>query len=376
MSKSLKKAKRCYGCGAVLQTEDPELEGYVSKDVSLENDVVLCNNCYSLRNYNEETHLKPIISQEFFKIIDNAKKTNSLFVYIVDLFNFESSFISEINEALKGSTVLLVANKRDLLPSSVKDEKLFEYVKKRTEEAGLIVSEIMLASSTTNYNIDLFLERMAELRNNRNVYVIGSVSSGKSSFINTVLRVYKNETSHYISTSIYPNTTLKVVEIPIDETTSLYETPGLAINNSVLGLFEKEVIRTIVPRKEIKPRVYYQIPANYSLLIGGLARIDFLSGSRTTFKLYLAPGIKVIRIPTPRASKTFENLIKNEKTVPISKKIKGIQDLDAFDISFSGNDNVDISIAGLGWISFKEKNQEIRVFAPQGVAVTTNQAKI
>ena len=176
MSKSLKKAKRCYGCGAVLQTEDPELEGYVSKDVSLENDVVLCNNCYSLRNYNEETHLKPIISQEFFKIIDNAKKTNSLFVYIVDLFNFESSFISEINEALKGSTVLLVANKRDLLPSSVKDEKLFEYVKKRTEEAGLIVSEIMLASSTTNYNIDLFLERMAELRNNRNVYVIGSVA--------------------------------------------------------------------------------------------------------------------------------------------------------------------------------------------------------
>jgi ribosome biogenesis GTPase A len=207
------------------------------------------------------------------------------------------------------------------------------------------------------------------------IYVIGAVSSGKSSLINAFFRVYKNTTMNYITTSIYPNTTLRVIEIPVDDDISIFDTPGLSINNTVLGVLERDVIRVVVPRKEIKPRNFQLVPNN-SLLIGGIARIDYLSGPRTNFTLYVANDVRVLRTQTNRASETLKNIIRYKKTTPISKSIRTIADLDAYDLTFEGDEKMDISIAGLGWISFTAKGQTIRVFAPQGVAIRSNKAKI
>ena len=49
-------------------------------------------------------------------------------VYVVDVFNFESSFNPEINTALSGLDIILVANKFDLLPKSTNEAKLKDYV--------------------------------------------------------------------------------------------------------------------------------------------------------------------------------------------------------------------------------------------------------
>jgi ribosome biogenesis GTPase YqeH len=375
MENNIKKAKRCYGCGAILQSSDPNLEGYVPNEELLNRSIVLCQRCFKLRNYNEETHLEPIISDDFMTIIKDAKKKNALFIYVVDLFNFEASFNSEINKILEGSSVVMIANKRDLLPKSVKDEKLIEYVKNRAEEANLTIKDVIITSSTKNYNIATLLDNMKLLKPKMAIYVIGAVSSGKSSLINAFFRVYKNTTMNYITTSIYPNTTLRVIEIPVDDDISIFDTPGLSINNTVLGVLERDVIRVVVPRKEIKPRNFQLVPNN-SLLIGGIARIDYLSGPRTNFTLYVANDVRVLRTQTNRASETLKNIIRYKKTTPISKSIRTIADLDAYDLTFEGDEKMDISIAGLGWISFTAKGQTIRVFAPQGVAIRSNKAKI
>lgn len=375
MNENVIKAKRCYGCGAALQTVDEKLEGYVPENLFNERDVLLCQRCFKLRNYSEDTPLEPVISEDFFKLLEQAQASNALFVYVVDLFNFEASFNREINKALQKSDVILFGTKRDLLPKSVKDEKLIEFLKERAEAASLKVREIFVTSATKNFNLKEILPRLQDYGCKRNIYVIGSVSSGKSSLINAFLKVYKNETSHYITTSIYPNTTLKVIEIPLDEKISIFDTPGLAISNSMLGLMEREVIRDIVPRTEVKPRVYQLLPQQ-SLLIGGIARIDFLSGSRTSFTLYVSNDVKVLRTQLRWANQTFANLIKFKKIRPISKKIKSIADLDAFDITVGEGQKCDISWTGLGWVSFKENNQMIRVYAPQGVSIAHNKSKI
>ena len=43
---------KCYGCGAVIQTDDQKKIGYVPKN-ALENDQILCQRCFRIKNYGD-----------------------------------------------------------------------------------------------------------------------------------------------------------------------------------------------------------------------------------------------------------------------------------------------------------------------------------
>ena len=375
MTENLKKIKKCYGCGVVLQSENEEEIGYVPSNVIKRDDVFLCQRCVETHHYSADKLHSPVVTLDFMNLIKDIKAKNALVVYVVDVFNFESSFNPEINTALSGLDIILVANKFDLLPKSTNEAKLKDYVATKVEREGLNVKKIIVASSTRNYNIDEVLEEMANFRKKGDVYFIGAVSSGKSSLIKTLLRNFKNETSRYITTSIYPNTTLAVQQIPISETTTIYDTPGIAINNSLLGLAEKEVVKVIVPRKEIKPRTY-QLLAKQSILIGGIARFDYVDGPFTGFTFYFAEGIKLTRTHIKLADRTFNNMIAHQKTRPISYLVTSVQDLDAFEFTTYENKKYDVSWNGLGFVSFKGSGRVVRIYAPRGVAISYNESKI
>ncbi|MGI6734982.1 MAG: GTPase YlqF [Tenericutes bacterium ADurb.Bin239] len=375
MTENLKKIKKCYGCGVVLQSESTEEVGYVPANILSRDDVFLCQRCFKTHHYSADKLHSPSVTHDFMNLIKDIKAKKALVVYVVDVFNFESSFNPEINEALSGLDIILVANKFDLLPKSTNEEKVKEYVARKVKKEGLNVKTIIVASSTRNYNIDEVLDEMAKYRNKGDVYFIGAVSSGKSSLIKTLLRNFKNETSRFITTSIYPNTTLAVQEIPISETRTIYDTPGISINNSLLGLAEKEVVKLIVPRREIKPRTYQLLPKQ-SILIGGIARFDYVDGPFSGFTFYFAEGVKLTRTNTNRADRTFNNMIAHKKSKPISFLVTGVQDLDAFEFTTHEDLKYDVSWNGLGFVSFKGNGRVVRIYAPRGVAISYNESKI
>lgn len=375
MVDELKKIKKCYGCGVILQSEDEDAVGWVPSALLAREDVFLCQRCFKTHHYGADKLKEPIVTLDFLSLINDIKSKSALVVYVVDVFNFESSFNHEINYALAGLDIILVANKFDLLPKKTNVNRLKDYVGRKIKREGLNVKKIILASSTKNYNIGEVLEEISNLNDKKDVYFIGAVSSGKSSLIKTLLKNYKNETSRFITTSIYPNTTLAVQEIPISEKTTIYDTPGISINNSLLGLAEKEVVKVIVPRKEIKPRTY-QLMAKQSILIGGIARLDYVDGPFTSFTFYLAEGVKIMRSQTSRADKTFNSLVATKKTSPISHLVDTMTDLDAFEFTTHENIKYDVSWNGLGFVSFKGNGRIVRVFAPRGVAISYNESKI
>ncbi len=372
----IRRIRRCPGCGVILQSIDDSLPGYVPEKHFERHEVVLCQRCFKLQHYGEDIAPKePRVNEEFLKILDQARLENALIVYVLDLFSFDSSFSNDVNEKIKGLDIIGVANKRDLFPKSVKDDKLRDYVLSRAKKAGLTIDDLVIASPIKKYNIDAVKAQIEAKRQGRNVYVIGATSSGKSSLVNAYIKQFLNTTQMLITTSPFPGTTLRVIEIPLDESSHLYDTPGFVLDTSLVSQVEREVIRSIVPRTEIKPRTF-QLMAKQSIIIGGLARFDFMSGKPTGFTCYFSNLVEIKRSALVNADKTFDSLVSQNKIRPTSKIVKSFQDLEAFEADIIDKGRIDIGIVGLGWITFTGNKQDIRVSAPKGIAVYVQPAKI
>lgn len=310
--------KKCIGCGAVLQEANVLIEGYT---VSLENDI--CQRCFKIRHYGElETITKS--NEEYINILKDVGKTNDLVLYVADLLNLEEDLLKIRN--ILPNPMILVLNKRDVIPLSVKDNKLIDYFK------DLNVLDITIVSALKNYNIDNLYEMIKKYKTSNNVYVVGHTNAGKSSLINKFIRNYSTNTQEVTASSL-PNTTLNTININIDNSLTLIDTPGLVDSTSIINYLDKSDLKKVVPKGEIRPRVY-QLRRGESIVIGSYVRIDYVEGDKNSFTLYISNNIKI---------KKLFNIISNN-----SLKDKSCNNLD---IKY----NTDLVINGLGFISIRDK---------------------
>lgn len=311
--------KQCLGCGVILQNDNVIQEGYTT---SLENDY--CRRCFRMKNYGEyQTTAKS--NDEYIKILKNIGKTNDLVLHIVDLLNIGKD-LNFINEYLHNK-MILVLNKRDVLPKSVKDEKIIEYIK----NLGVNYEAIIIISSNKNYHIDELFNLMKKHKTSKNIYIIGNTNTGKSSLINQLIKNY-SENHEELTISPLPSTTLDKIEIELSDGITLIDTPGLVDRGNLVNYVDTNLLKKISPKKEIKPRTY-QLKKNQCLIIGDLVRVDYIEGERNSFTLYISNDIKVKRLNALRHEE-LKDLYKN------SYELKYYED---------------IVINGLGWIKVVEK---------------------
>src|SRR5690606_25078091 len=154
------------------------------------------------------------------------------------------------------------------------------------KDAGIKVLDVFLISSAKGAGIDDLKAAIEYHRNDQDVYVVGTTNVGKSTFINTLI---KQSTGHkdIITTSYFPGTTLGFIQIPLDESSSLIDTPGIVNKQQIAHYLSPKDLKIVTPRKEIKSRVY-QLNDRQTLFFGGLARLDFIKGDRQSFICYFA----------------------------------------------------------------------------------------
>ena len=258
---------KCKGCGVVLQNEDETQLGFTK---NIENN--LCERCFRIINYSE---YKEVVkdNKEFIKILENINKTKDLVLLVVDLFN-----INKIENILRyiSNDIILVLTKRDLLPKSVKDNKLIEYVNKCSKN----VKETLVISSTKNYNFDLLFNLVNKYKLSKNVYVVGYTNSGKSTMINKMIYNYSLNESQ-ITTSLLPNTTVDLIKVNINDDLTLIDTPGILDSGNIINYIDKKNIKKLLPKKEIKP-ITYQLKKETTLVIEDIVRIDSITDSNIT----------------------------------------------------------------------------------------------
>ena len=277
--------KKCLGCGALFQMEDHKKAGFIEKENF--DKAVICKRCFRIKNYGDYEVINKDI-KDYEKIFDEISKKRDLILFLCDIFTLDES-LNYINR-LSGK-VILVITKKDLLPKSVKEYKLINYIKKNY---NLNIVDIIFVSSNKNYNIDLLYNLVNKRKVSNNVYLVGNTNAGKSTLINALIKSYGKNDS-FITTSSLPATTIDLIEVKLNDGLTLVDTPGLVSPNNYLTNLSLKEVKKILPKVEIKPRTY-QMKPNQSLLIGDYARIDYLSDEKNSFTIYLSNNIKVDRI--------------------------------------------------------------------------------
>lgn len=288
--------KKCTGCGVILQTNNKNKEGYI-EDISKE----VCERCFKLKNYGEYQEVK-LINKDYEKILKEIPE-DSLVVYLTSVLNINLNYLNNLKN------VIIVLTKKDLLPKSVKDYKLINYISNITSN----YLDIEIISSVKNYNLDNLLNKIKK-QNKKEVYFVGMTNSGKSTLINKIIKNYTNKELE-VTTSPYPSTTLNKIEIALDNL-MIIDTPGLLSEGSILNSLTLKEIKKITPKKEIKPRSY-QLKGKGALLIEDYIRLDYYTDNNIA--IYLANNLKVTKISQDNP-KLKEN-IKLEFTLKENKDI-------------------------------------------------------
>jgi len=304
--------KVCIGCGSKLQTLDKNKEGYINPKVYEK--ATLCERCFKIKYYGEAYVTdNPKDKTSLIKMINDSKKS---VVYLVDTLTISKETLSVIDSL--SNKVYLVLTKKDLLPKSVKNSKLKEYISNLT-----LIKDVFVISALKNNGVTEVYNELIK-NNEKSVYVIGYTSSGKSTFINKLLML--NGKSGNITTSSLPNTTLECINIKLNDKLTLIDTPGFVSENSSYNFIDVDIYKKLLPKSVIKPKVY-TIKKDFMIILGDILRIENNSNEDVNLVFY------------------FKNEIKLNKMRSIRNEL--LKDKDKLDVKVSDKD---IVLEGLGYI--------------------------
>ena len=124
-------AIHCIGCGAIIQTENPHELGYTPKtafEKGMETGEVYCQRCFRLRHYNDIQDVQ-LTDDDFLRLLNGLGTEDALIVNVVDIFDFNGSLIPGLHRFIGDNPVLLVGNKVDILPKSLKKPKMVQWMR-------------------------------------------------------------------------------------------------------------------------------------------------------------------------------------------------------------------------------------------------------
>lgn len=359
-------SKYCKGCGVELQNDNPDALGYVpSLDASY------CQRCYRIRHYGDLTiNMQQGIENN--QTLDKINDIDGTVFWVTDLFNLESNLISRLNHKLPGKDIVMVLTKRDVLPATLTDKKIIDYVQGRLKEEGIRVKDIIVGGYMLKKG-DESREVLEEIREdidkyakNGNAIFIGTANAGKSTLVNRLIA------SEDLTISRNPGTTLDVVKVDADGFT-LYDTPGLENARSILSVLDPKDLKAVIPTKPIKPLVT-QIYEDQSFAVGGLARLDVIAAGKATVVAYFSRNLPVHRGKLENADALWEKHLGEMLSPAIDETPETMEIWQAPNLK--PGQKMDIVIHGLGWFTVSGDIQEIYVRVHKGIQVSFRKAMI
>ncbi|KAJ3075286.1 hypothetical protein HDU98_008642 [Podochytrium sp. JEL0797] len=373
----------------------------------------VCQYCHNLRHYNK---LNLPSRPDTLKLLQRhlRQHPNTIAVLVVDAADLPASLVShDIPSELAGLKGIVVAlNKVDLFTGIKNQEqsvqKLRKWVQKRIERdvGGLLdpseldpdnivpneLIKVVPVSARTGDGIMDLLDGINAFRKDAstNVCFIGRPNAGKSQLINAITQLANGkQPERTVTASIYPGTTVGVVSHPLSEFGILFpqpktppaeatasqtppprlgegtlqDTPGLfstTISQLTTLLTPQELVLTI-PSKPFRPNPKpVKLAPGRSLFIGGLVRIDCISGPETiTAHIYASNLLPIHPCRTYRIEVLWSKLEKHTDILfpPIGRKrvdqlggqMELAQRIVVGETRWKQKGVLDVAVGGVGW---------------------------
>ena len=303
--------KKCKGCGSILQSINVDEEGFVKSSVYDKSEY--CERCFKIKHYGEYSVLDKKIDTDGIIRNINSDKIASV-AFLIDSLNINKNIKKYISK-FKGNKYILLT-KRDVLPKSLKEKKIIEFVK----------------------------SNIIDIDNIMCIYIVGFTNSGKSTFINHVLT--SNLKKPTITTSSIPNTTASFITIKLDSKLTIVDTPGFIDNEAIYNFVDYSKVTKLYPKKEIRVKTF-QTRSGYAIVVNDILRIENIGTKLNSFSFYM------------------NDKLRYEKVKSKNDKLKILPSL-----TFEINEPVDILINGLGFIRVtKIGNVKINILDTKMVSI-------
>lgn len=361
---------KCTGCGVKLQSVDKLKDGYIDEGILLQNvDKPYCKRCYDIKHHNSR-YQNDVTEDVLFKKLFKIKDTQSLVLLIVDALDLYSGFMSSLKDIIGKNEVIILLNKKDILPKSVRLNKMIEVLKEVGKNYCLNIVDVMPISAISSTDVKRVIEKIGKLKyynrpykktRFKDCYVIGQASVGKSTFINKVLELYLDKKDE-LTVSDQFQTTLDFIKIPLDQNDFLIDTPGLINAKSYKAYLDYDSIKVLTPKTYIKTRTF-QLNDDQTIFIGGLVKMDFIKGGKISATFFVSNDLSVHRTKTVNADRVYENNKYNTCVVPpfneeVAQKILPFK---SNKIILKDDEYYDLIILGVGFVHLKGLNAEINL---------------
>lgn len=396
----------CYGCGAPLQTSETDAPGYVDPDAYYlkkkhrQLRTVLCRRCRLLSHGHMITAVggnggysggKQFVSaEELREKLSHLSHEKALIVKLVDIVDFNGSFLARVRDIAGANPIILVVTKVDLLPKGTDLNCVGDWVVEATLKKKLNVISVHLTSSKSLVGITGVVSEIQKEKKGRDVYILGSANVGKSAFINALLKMmsYKDPVAaaarkYKPIQSAVPGTTLGPIQIDAFlGGGKLFDTPGVHLHHRQAAVVHAEDLPALAPQSRLRGQTLpnYQVGSEklmsgqlksmglnaFSIFWGGLVRIDLIQVlPETSLTFYGPKALKIHTVPTEEADEFYEKELGGLLTPPTGRDKAddwmGLETVRNLQISY---DNIerpvcDVAISGLGWICVEPVNKKL-----------------
>lgn len=365
---------RCLGCGVELQSLDKNLPGYIPPS-SETNKAKYCERCFKIKHHNFDYSIDnlEILNNpdklkkhyhDYYNSIECIKNEKCLILLLIDILDIYNGVVPNLYKYLGNNPIWVLINKSDLYPKDLKKEKLKERIKKYLDDNQISSSNIYFISAEDKKDVQNILKKAIPTINKKgfnkkNIYVLGSASVGKSTFINTLLDLLGSDAR--LTTSVEANTTRAKIAFDMGENFSgekclVIDTPGYLSQYTILPYLSLNSLKKITPKKYIKERTY-QLKENQTIFVDSLFDIDFYTdGLSVTF--YVSNELYLHRTKLDSKERIKEFINNSKDTLKFNESELSLVN-DKKEIKYSINNERDIYISGIGFIHLKGKGEVI-----------------
>ncbi|CAB51217.1 putative protein [Arabidopsis thaliana] len=266
----------CYGCGAPLQTSDVDSPGFVDlvtyelKKKHHQLRTMICGRCQLLSHGHMITAVggnggypggKQFVSaDELREKLSHLRHEKALIVKLVDIVDFNGSFLARVRDLVGANPIILVITKIDLLPKGTDMNCIGDWVVEVTMRKKLNVLSVHLTSSKSLDGVSGVASEIQKEKKGRDVYILGAANVGKSAFINALLKTMAERDPVAAAAQKYkpiqsavPGTTLGPIQInAFVGGEKLYDTPGVHLHHRQAAVVHSDDLPALAPQNRLR----------------------------------------------------------------------------------------------------------------------------